>query len=144
MQKMNKKLIKLLIFEIAAIAAIIYFTQTSWNTTRSTSGHLSKETYLNGGTGTEEIKKDYRLYYECVIGSGTMCIEIREEDDNIVKRKVISETENGYIYFDDLESGTYSETEYALTDDTDAYFSVSIQKKVNNLQRTINWIFFIS
>ena len=94
---MNKKLIKLLIFEIAAIAAIIYFTQTSWNTTRSTSGHLSKETYLNGGTGTEEIKKDYRLYYECVIGSGTMCIEIRDEDDNIVKRKVISETENGYI-----------------------------------------------
>ena len=143
MYETHKKIVKLLLLEIVVIASIIYFTRADWYTKRSGTGHLSKDTYLSGGTGKEEIEESYRVYYQCVINSGSMCIEIKDEEGNIVKRKIISETEDGYIYFDDLESGTYYETEYSLTDDTDAYFSVSVQTKINNLQKTINSIIYI-
>lgn len=127
---------------IIVIAVAIYLTRTEWYTKGGGTGHLSKETYLDGGTGTERFEKNYRLYYECIVNSGAMCIEFKDDAGNVVVEKIISETGSGYIYFEDMEPGVYHEREYALTEDTDAYFTCSVQRKLNRIQHFIVWVKF--
>lgn len=122
---------------IIVIAAAIYLTRTEWYTTGGSEGHLSRDTYLNGGTGTESFEKNYRIYYECVVNSGAMCIEIKDDAGNVVVEEIITETGSGYIYFEDMEPGVYHESEYALTEDTDIRFTTSVQRKLNKIQHFI-------
>lgn len=147
MSKENKKKnIKIIIISTVVIFMVItlflihYFRKTEWVMDRGAEGTLSKETYLDAGTGEWEYDDDMRIYYRYNILSGSVCFQLTDENGDVVYNMVIDESCEGYIYMSDIGSGVFYDHEFALSEDTQATSYTEIQRKRSNWEKFIKQI----
>ncbi len=143
MNKENKrKLFKIfaviVILLVITLLAVLYFRKTEWIMDVGAEGQISKETYLDGGTGEWEYDADMRIYYRYNISSGSMCFQLTNENGEIVYNMVVDESCEGYIYMSDIGSGVFYDHEFALSEDTKAISYTEIQRKRSNWEKFLN------
>ncbi len=143
MNKENKrKLFKIfaviVILLVITLLAVLYFRKTEWIMDVGAEGQISKETYLDGGTGEWEYDADMRIYYRYNISSGSMCFQLTNENGEIVYNMVVDESCEGYIYMSDIGSGVLYDHEFALSEDTKAISYTEIQRKRSNWEKFMN------
>ncbi len=143
MNKENKrKLFKIfaviVILLVITLLAVLYFRKTEWIMDVGAEGQISKETYLDGGTGEWEYDADMRIYYRYNISSGSMCFQLTNENGEIVYNMVVDESCEGYIYMSDIGSGVLYDHEFALSEDTKAISYTEIQRKRSNWEKFLN------
>lgn len=143
MNKENKKkLFKffavIVILLVITLLAVLYFRKTEWIMDVGAEGQISKETYLDGGTGEWEYDADMRIYYRYNISSGSMCFQLTNENGEIVYNMVVDESCEGYIYMSDIGSGVFYDHDFALSEDTKAISYTEIQRKRSNWEKFLN------
>lgn len=134
-RKKRKIIIILSVFIVILAGLTIYFSQEYWQDTYGIEGYCSKETYLEGGTGSYEYSKDTRVHYVYMIEAGGMHYELTDKEGNIVYEMDVTESCEGYIPFDNETPELYYDHGYALSEDTRAGVDITVQVKVSNFRR---------
>lgn len=123
---------------VVFIFLVIYLPHGEWYDKRSSDGSYSAGTYLDGGKGKLEYNVNQRIYYEYQIKSGGICLDLLDEDGNVVYRIGAVQSCSGYITIgEDVAPGTYYFHEYAMNADTVADSHIVWQKKQTNLERIL-------
>lgn len=117
---------------------IVYLSSAKWYNVIGWEAHYSKDTYLEGGEGNLYYDENFRIHYQYIVNSGGARFELKDEDGKIVYEMDVTESCEGYIYFDDIGKGNYYDHGYALDDTSDVYCVGNVQLKRSNLTMFLN------